>query len=100
MIQHKYGGIVPDTDTAWNDVPKYMRDKRHIYMLTAKRYDVVAYPEVVAEKTDLYIYRKVSNYTKRETMKCKTVKPSNGNGMSARLRTSGGRANFMRGDND
>ena len=95
FIQCVFGGIAPNNDPRWNDLPPNMQHKPHIYMLTCKDGDVIAYPEdKQVSKTDLYLYRRAHNYKRRVTMQGKTVHSSHRqNGLHAWL-------HYEKGDND
>ena len=109
LIQTEFGGIVSDDDPAWNALPSHMHGKRHIYMLTKKNGDVVAYPEYVAQgKTDLLVYQKAHNYENPEKWQCKTASFMNCNGFNVNMRNSYGKVDgkarqtnkYNKNDND
>ena len=95
FIRAVFGGIAPDNDPRWNDLPLYMQHKPHIYMLTMKDGDVVAYPEHrQCGESDLCLYRHAHNYERMETMQGKTVHTATGGlGLHANL-------HYKKGDND
>lgn len=90
-MQAKRGGIAADDDSRWDELPAFMRNKRHIYMLTHQG-DVIAYPEHSAQgKTDIYIYTRKSNYTRHRTVQFKTASVMKGqNGFRVHMRTNSG----------
>ena len=110
-IRERFGGIVPDDDPRWLELPQHWQDNKHIYMLTEKNRDVVAYPERVQQgKTDLLVYRKMLDYENPERWQHKSACPmSNTNGLCVGMTTNYGKINGKRqpgintykaGDND
>ncbi|MEL0211851.1 MAG: hypothetical protein VW891_14950 [Novosphingobium sp.] len=106
LVEH--GGIVPENDARWKKLRKHWRDNPHIYMLTEKRGDVVAYPEHSAQgKTDIYVYLKKYNYKRRQKWQYKTAGSPRGekNGSHVNMCTANGRGipdsnTYKDGDND
>ena len=105
-IRTKFGGIVPDDDPRWLELPQHWQDNKHIYCLTENG-DVVAYPEHVQQgKTDLFVHRKMLNYENPEKWQCKSACPESGqNGLYVRMTTSNGSGlpksnTYKAGDND
>ena len=106
-IRTKFGGIVPDDDPRWLELPKRWQNNKHIYMLTEKNGDVVAYPEHSAQgKTDLLVFRKMLDYEDPEKWQCKSAYPRSGeNGLSVNMHTKNGMGQqnsntYKAGDND
>ncbi len=105
LVEH--GGIVPENDPRWKGLdPRWQRNK-HIYMLTEKHGDVVAYPEHTQNgKVDIYVYLKKYNYEVYEKWQYKTAGPiSRQNGSLVNMRTANGRGltpsnTYEDGDND
>ena len=106
LVEH--GGIVPENDARWKELPQEWQDKKHIYMLTEKQGDVVAYPEYTQNgKVDIYVYRKASGYKEYEKWQYKSAEPPKGNenGSLVNMRTNSGTGlpganTYEDGDND
>ena len=106
-IQVEHGGIVPDDDPRWKALPQHWQDNSHIYMLTKKQGDVVAYPEDSAQgKTDIYVYLKAYAYKRRQKWQYKPATPKRDlNGSEVNMCTANGKGQpksntYKDGDND
>ena len=106
-IQAEHGGIVPDNDPHWKELPQHWRDNSHIYMLTEKQGDVVAYPEDSQNgKTDIYVYLKAYDYKRRQKWQYKSARLlSVENGLYVDMCTNSGKGqpksnSYKDGDND